>query len=54
MMPEIQKHSNRPRIIPEVPGWWALPKDMRELVTRRMKARADERDGKSKKEGEKK
>jgi hypothetical protein len=44
-MPEqLPKHAKAPRIINEVPGYWALPPDMRRLVDERMKARAEQRD----------
>jgi hypothetical protein len=43
-MERPEKHSNRPRVVHVVPMWWTLPKDMRDLVTKRMKARAEERD----------
>jgi hypothetical protein len=44
MAEKIQKHSNTPRIVVQLPGYASLTPDMRELIDARMKARAEERD----------
>lgn len=52
MAEKLEKHAKSPRILNEVPGYWALPPDMRKLVDERMRARAEERDRKKSGEDE--